>query len=104
MSSWITSEWASELRDLWNKYDPIGVFPVDENFVQNPLDEYDSYHGIVLKRLNENASPRVLTKDIKKIVTLQMGMTWNRQLKASTKQFVQNCYAWFETKKDEIQK
>lgn len=29
------------MRDLWNEWDPIGVFPAKGG----PLDEYDSYCG-----------------------------------------------------------
>ena len=80
------------------------MFPVDESLVLNPVDEYDSYHGIVLKRLNENAAPNLLEEDIKKLVIGHMGLTWNANLRLSVKDFVHDCYDWFASKQNEIKK
>lgn len=80
MSSWIESEWAKELRQLWNEYDPIGVYSFDEKDSQWPEDEYDSYHGVIIKHLNKGSTHDWIFKDIKHVVTVNIGMTWNSQL------------------------
>lgn len=41
-----------ELRDLWNKFDPIGVM----GFADWPRDEYESYCGPSMRLLEQNAS------------------------------------------------
>lgn len=43
-----------ELRDLWNEFDPIGVFDFDPS--EWPLDEYESYCGPSMRLLEQNAS------------------------------------------------
>jgi len=103
VSSWITSEWGQELRQLWNEYDPIGVYSF-EDASDWPIDEYDSYHGILVKHLNKGSTHEWIFKDIKHAVTVNIGMTWNSHLEKRTNRFVSNVLAWFETKKPELKK
>ena len=102
MSSWLTSNWAKELRQLWNDYDPIGVYQGGIN--PEWPDEYDSYHGIIIKHLNEGSKQEWIVKDVKHVVTVNIGMTWNTHLEKSTNEFVSKVLAWFETKKPELEK
>ena len=104
MSSWKTSQWAEELRQLWNEYDPIGVFPVDKKIVEWPDDEYGSYHGIIIKHLNKGSGHEWIFKDVKHAVTVNIGMTWNSHLEKSTNEFVSKVLTWFETKQPELKK
>jgi len=46
-----------ELRDLWNEFDPIGVFDGSDEW---PLDEYEDYCGPSLRLLEQNATPSEL--------------------------------------------
>ena len=101
MSSWITSEWATELRVLWNQFDPIGG--ISSTNLETD-DEYDSYHRIILKHLNEGSDNYKLLHAIKHVVTVNMGMSWNDHLEKSTRSFIENVLNWFETKKPELNK
>ncbi len=104
MSSWVTSEWGLELRELWNEFDPIGVFPVDTSIVVNPVDEYDGYHGLIIKHLNQSSPSQVIFKDIQKLVTEKFGMSWNDEMAISTNKFIEDVMSWFEIKKPELKK
>lgn len=101
MSSWITSEWAQELRSLWNEYDPIGVYLFEDSDDQ-PKDEYDSYHGVIISHLNKGSSHEWIFKAVKHAVTVNIGMSWNSHLEKDTNEFVSKVLAWFETKKPEL--
>ena len=102
MSSWNTSEWAKELRQLWNEYDPIGVYQGEA--ISEWPDEYDSYHGIIIKHLNKGSSHEWIFKGVKHAVTVNIGMTWNSHLEKNTNDFVSKVLAWYETKKPELSK
>lgn len=103
MSSWNTSEWAEELRALWNSYDPIGVYSFEDSS-EWPKDEYDSYHGLVLSLLQSGADDYKFMSRIKHLVTVSIGMTWNARLENDTKAFIKSTRSWFETKKPELTK
>lgn len=61
----------NELKELWNKFDPIGVFLMDSDC---PDDEYESYIIPTLKLLQSNATSDQLYDYIHFIVTKHMGM------------------------------
>ena len=46
------SRWR-QLRDLWNEFDPIGVYIDDTSF---DLDEYSNYCGPCMRLLEQDAS------------------------------------------------
>jgi len=103
VSVWITSDWAQELRKLWNQYDPIGVFSFDDTHDWSD-DEYDSYHNIIIKHLNKGSTHEWIVKDVKHAVTVNIGLSWNEHLEKETHIFVSNVLAWFETKKPELRR
>jgi lactate dehydrogenase-like 2-hydroxyacid dehydrogenase len=103
VSSWITSNWAEELRSLWNEYDPIGVFTFEDSN-DWPKDEYDAYHGTIIKHLNLGSDSHAIVRDVKKVVTGHIGLTWNEHLETRTNEFATNILDWFETKKPELNK
>jgi hypothetical protein len=77
----------SELRALWNEYDPIGVSP--------PPDEYDTYVGPMLRLLEQGTSEAALAAHVKSEVTGHMGLTWNDYLEERTAAFARRCCQWF---------
>lgn len=50
-----------ELRDLWNKYDPIGVIDGPES----PIDEYESYIGPCMRLLEQNADIKQIEAQVR---------------------------------------
>lgn len=59
-----------EIRDLWNEWDPIGVYPADGG----PEDEYESYLGPSLRLLEQKAGADEITKYLSHIVGEYMGL------------------------------
>ncbi len=95
MVSWINSPMRDELRDMWNTYDPIGVYHFADDKAEWSQDEYDGYHGITLKLLKGKADHYKFFKHLKQIVTVNMGITWNEQLEAHTNTFIKGLNDWF---------
>ncbi len=95
MTRWLNSQMHDELQALWNKYDPIGVYHFDDEEGDWPNDEYDGYHGITLKLLKGKADNYKFLKQLKHIVTVNMGIIWNEQLKAHTNTFIKDLSNWF---------
>jgi hypothetical protein len=81
----------SELRKLWNEYDPIGV--VEDSDID---DEYDAYVGPHLNLLERGATDTEIFEHIKGKVTGYMGMTWSQHLSAITQLFVLRSREWFD--------
>ncbi len=102
MSSWRTSEWAQELRQLWNNYDPIGVYHFEGDGFDGPSDEYDSYHGLVLKLLKERSSDDAFLKELKQLTTGHIGLTWSDGLEKLTKVFIKELRSWYAIKSLEV--
>jgi len=102
MSSWITSEWAQELRQLWNNYDPIGVYHAQNDINDWPSDEYDGYHGLVLKLLKEGSSDDAFLKELKRLATGHIGLAWSDGLEKLTRLFIKELRVWYVIKSLEI--
>jgi len=60
-----------ELKDLWNAFDPIGVFQIDSDW---PDDEYESYILPSFELLEQKANFDELYNYIHVTVTIHMGM------------------------------
>ena len=69
-----------------------------------PKDEYDSYHGVILKHLNEGSDSYKIFNAVKHVVTVNIGMSWTDPVEKRTRSFVENVLDWFETKKPELKK
>jgi hypothetical protein len=95
MSFKVKNEWRLELRELWNQFDPIGV--ISETCVAIDS-EYDSYHRMTLKHLNDGSDSYKFFMAIKHVITVNIGMTWNEKLEEGTHLFVSLVMEWFETK------
>ena len=102
MSSWITSQWASELRQLWNEYDPIGVYSFGDESSDCSQDEYDSYHGLILRHLNNQSTHDVIYNDVLQLATGHIGLSLTTGLESNTSEFVDKVMTWFESKKPEL--
>lgn len=91
-----TSQQFEELRQLWNDFDPIGVYQNTQN-PERP-DEYDSYHNSIIKHLNNGSGHEWIVKSVKRNLTVNMGLSWNSQLEKDTNEFVSKALAWFKKK------
>lgn len=80
-----------ELRDLWNKFDPIGVYSIDEDW---PLDEYESYCGTHMRLLETNATTEEIIQHIYEVL-LNMGIekTDNPE---KLRAFAEETQAWYQ--------
>jgi hypothetical protein len=84
----------SEIRDLWNAWDPIGVRPGSEG----PEDEYDNYLGPSLRLLERGASSDEITEYLAHIVGEYMGMGENGIKHSDPHSFAATLQAWFSSK------
>ena|SRR5258708_2726593 len=79
-----------ELKNLWNQFDPIGVYGEDSNW---PDDEYESYIEPTFALLTRDADFNELHTYIHFIVTKHMGM---EQLKNTyIANFVRTLQTWY---------
>jgi 6-phosphogluconolactonase/glucosamine-6-phosphate isomerase/deaminase len=99
MSHGLNKQVRDDLRKLWNEYDPIGIFPIDETLVVNPVDEYDSYHGVVLNLLMQGADKEKFLLELKKLTTEYFDADWNAKFKAQTEKFIANLIDWYDDEK-----
>jgi hypothetical protein len=82
-----------ELKNLWNNFDPIGVYTEDADW---PDDEYESYIIPTLELLENNATFDQLYNYIHSLVTTHMGM---EQIKNEyITHFVQILQKWYSLK------
>ena len=81
----------SELRDLWNEFDPIGVMSSEDW----PKDEYETYVGGCMKLLQEEASAEELEAYVKWAVYEYMGLSVHEKLESDIKSFIPKMQAWF---------
>ena len=60
----------SEIRKLWNEWDPIGVEP----FEGGPVDEYDTYVGQSLRLLEQGSNREAVEAYLLDIVGKRIGL------------------------------
>jgi hypothetical protein len=84
----------SEIRDLWNKWDPIGVLPA----MGGPLDEYDSYLGPSLRLLEQGASPNEIEGYLEEIIGNHMGLGTHGVNYVRTTAFATKLSSWFSSR------
>ena len=63
----------SQLRRLWNEYDPIGVMGEDW-----PEDEYDRYVGRTMRLLEGGAEPNEIARYLEDVCTTWMSISYNQ--------------------------
>ncbi len=80
-----------EIRELWNEWDPIGVFPAKGG----PLDEYDSYLGPSLRLLEQNASLDEIEAYLEEIVGNHMGLGQHGVDYVRSSAFAAKLSTWF---------
>lgn len=80
-----------QLRDFWNEWDPIGVSPNNSG----PTDEYDSYLGETLRRLESNSSIDELAKYLSWVVGDYMGMGSTGVECSKPIEFAERLHSWF---------
>lgn len=78
----------SQLRDLWNEFDPIGVM----NYENWPLDEYENYCGPVMRLLEKNAPDMELETYVRSVCDY-MGM---QPPYGEIQNFVRKLQQWFQ--------
>jgi hypothetical protein len=62
----------SQARDLWNEWDPIGVFSIGRDW---PRDEYESYVGPTLRLLERGASTDEIVRFLDETASGHIGLT-----------------------------
>ena len=80
----------SELRALWNAWDPIGV-----SGLEGPLDEYDTYVGQTLRLLEASATEAEIVERLSFIVGEYIGLGPTEVAHANPSAFAQQMRAWF---------
>ena len=80
----------SELRALWNAWDPIGV-----SGLEGPLDEYDTYVGQTLRLLEASATEAEIVERLSFIVGEYIGLGPTGVAHANPSAFAQQMRAWF---------
>jgi hypothetical protein len=85
----------AEGRKLWNEFDPIGVFVIDEDW---PEDEYEGYVGPSLRLVIENKSAEEFEEYVRFVVHDRMGLSEFEQRNEAIRLFVRNFMEWYRTK------
>ncbi|HUX80293.1 MAG TPA: hypothetical protein VMW10_11220 [Alphaproteobacteria bacterium] len=80
-----------ELRDLWNEFDPIGVYIDDQEW---PRDEYESYCGTSMRLLEQNAATSELEAYVQSALD-KMGIEGDDK---KINDFVKRMQKWFQEK------
>ena len=83
----------AEMRDLWAKWDPIGVFLLAEGW---PRDEYDAYLGPTLRHLESGASIEELSAYLAYVEIEYMGLSENELVEARRLSFAEELREWYE--------
>jgi hypothetical protein len=78
-----------ELRDLWNEYDPIGVYDGEDEW---PLDEYEDCCGPSLRLLEQGATTSELEAYVYSVLQ-RMGIEGDDKEKED---FVKKMQEWFQ--------
>jgi hypothetical protein len=81
----------SEVRALWNEWDPIGVSDAVD-------DEYDSYLGPTLRLLENDASTEEIERYLAFVVLDRMGMSDVPDGPPNRRQFALKLRTWYQTK------
>jgi hypothetical protein len=78
----------TELRSLWNEFDPIGVVGTPGG----PEDEYEMYVGPTMRLLEQGADVEELTRYFEWVVCERIGLEFNQ---AAGTQFAERLQRWF---------
>lgn len=81
-----------EVRDLWCKWDPIGVMSMPDW----PRDEYDSYLGRTLRLLESGASLQVISEYLAQVELEHMGLSDTKPAKSNRLAFAVELREWYE--------
>jgi hypothetical protein len=81
----------SEVRDLWCRFDPIGVM----SDPTCPRDEYDSYLGPTLRLLESGASQMEIEAYLAQVTLERMGGSDSPMAKLSRLNFAAELRAWY---------
>jgi len=81
-----------KIMELLRKWDPIGVFGIDDDW---PKDEYDGYSATIVRMLDAEISERDLFKHLYQIETEHMGLNGNKKnTKSITKEMIAFWKEW----------
>jgi hypothetical protein len=81
----------SEVRELWCRFDPIGVMS-DPTW---PRDEYDSYLGWTLRLLESGASQEEIETYLARVALEHMGMSDSPAARLLRVNFATELRAWY---------
>jgi hypothetical protein len=83
-----------QIRDLWWKWDPIGV----SRLTDWPRDEYDSYLGPTLRLLESSAGLDELVSYLAQIELGHMGLSDSHAREIARAECAQDLQQWFDAK------
>ena len=81
-----------QMRQLWCKWDPIGVVSLDDW----PRDEYDAYLGSTLRLLEEGASRQEIADYLEQVTIGHMGLSETAGAKLDRLNFAAELREWYE--------
>ena len=82
-----------EGRALWNEFDPIGVFQIDEDW---PKDEYDSYIGPTLRLVIDGRAVTEIESYVRSVVHEHMGLSETEQGNEAIREFARKFSEWYQ--------
>jgi hypothetical protein len=82
----------SEARDLWNEFDPIGVFQIDNEW---PKDEYDGYVGPTLRLIIEGKGIVEVENYVRSVVHDRIGLSETKQGSEAVGNFARKFTDWY---------
>jgi len=82
-----------EGRDLWNEFDPIGVFQIDGDW---PKDEYESYVGPTLRLVIEGRAVAEIESYVGSVVHDRMGLSETEQGNKAIREFARKFVEWYQ--------
>jgi hypothetical protein len=80
-----------EIRDLWCRFDPIGVMPMPDW----PRDEYDAYLGPTLRLLESGAPQPKIEAYLAQVTLEHMGLNETPAAKLARINFAAELRAWY---------
>jgi hypothetical protein len=83
-----------ELRDLWCRWDPIGVTSMPDW----PRDEYDAYLAPTLRLLESGASLQKIISYLMGVELDRMGLSETPKARSKRRAFAADLREWYETR------
>jgi hypothetical protein len=83
----------AEGRNLWNEFDPIGVFQIDSEW---PKDEYERYVGPTLRLCEEGKDLDAFREYLESVVYEHMGLNRTPLGQRAMEKFVEKFRDWYK--------